>query len=404
MSQLREMIRKMVRNEFAARIVAEAEGEEAKKGEKIYRHSNYVAAWSDLPPGKMSGEPSNEASKSDFVRWFMAQYVKPNSSLRLDNRYNAVRALLEPLQDNTDKFVEALNKDRELVFGSSNYRSATDPVSAILDVYLKFKEMRGHLSKTTAFDHVKVDSGSEDGEEAGKTYDVDPNLTSKADIAKMLGADPTETTTEQSVGNKVESALKHLGVDKVKDLLRLYKSNDSSTEEKAEIKANLTKLGKLVTKAVDSYAYKFTESMIDGFDGVDENDEESLQRAFANGLVAFKESLGVRMGSQEIDVFNEVMEETVSRDKTVLDLVIAAAQNADNADLYFDEILAAARPVFIREYNRQSNFNSLGDYIDGMPEVKAVRTALETIARRGRPAGSTKEAMAARLNTESRKR
>ena len=248
------------------------------------------------------------------------------------------------------------------------------------------------LAGNTDFDRVKLGDETEDKE---RIYDVDPTLTSKADIAKMLSADPTETTTEMSVGNKVESAMKHVGAEKVKDLLRLYKSNDASTEEKEEIKTNFMKLAKAIKKGIDTYSFKFTEIMIDAFDGVSEEDEDSQRHAFAEALVNFKDALGVRMGSQEIDVFNDVMETPVGK-ATVLDMVIAAAQNPDNADIYFDEILEAAKEVFVEEYNRQGNFNSLGDFIDKMPEVKDVRKTLETIALRGRPAGSTAAAMAAR--------
>lgn len=388
MGQLRDTIRQMVRNEFAARMIAEA-----KKDEKIYRHSNYDVTWADLPAGSASGQPSEEGSKHDFVRWFMNQYVKENTPLHLEGDDLAkAQNLLRPLVGKPDEFVEAINKNRGLVFGDSNFRSSPDPVATLLDNYKKFKGLRSHLAGTTDFDKVKLDDETEEKE---RVYDVDPTLTSKADIAKMLSVDPTETTTEMSVGNKVESALKHVGADKVKDLLRLYKSNDASTEEKEEIKANFMKLAKAIKKGIDTYSYKFTEVMIDAFDGVAEDDEDSQRHAFAEGIVNFKDAIGVRIGSQEIDVFNEVMESPVGK-SDVLEMVLAAAQNPDSADIYFDEILEAAKEVFVNEYNKQGNFNSLGDFIDKMEDVKAVRKALETIALRGRPAGSTKEVMAAR--------
>jgi hypothetical protein len=390
MGQLRDTIRQMVRNKFASRMVAEA-----KKDEKVYRHSNYVGAWSELANGSASGQPSSEGSKYDFVRWFMSQYAKAGTPLHLEGEDLAkAESILRPLVGKPDEFIEALNKNRELVFSDSNFRSSPDPVATILDNYSKFKDLRSHLISTRDFDAVKLD----DEQEKEKVYDVDPTLTSKADIAKMLSVDPTETTTEMSVGNKVESALKHVGADKVKDILRLYKSNDSSTEEKEEIKANFMKLAKAIKKGIDTYSYKFTETMIDVFDGVTEEDEDAQRHAFAEGVVNFKDAIGVRIGSQELDVFNEVMDQDAGG-KPVLDLVIAAAKNPDNADIYFDEILEAAKEVFVDEYNKQGNFNSLGDFIDAMPEVKAVRNTLETIARRGRPAGSTKEVMGARAAT-----
>jgi hypothetical protein len=392
MGQFRDMVRQMVRNEFAARMVAEA------KKEKVYRHSNYVTAWAELKTGSASGEPSVDGSKHDFVRWFMSQYVKDNTPLHLEGEnLNKAMGVLNPFINKPDEFIEALNKNRELVFGNSNFRNSPDPVATVVDNYMKFKQLRSHLAGTTSFDNVKIDDDND--QEKEKVYDVDKNLTSKAEIAKMLSVDPTETQTEMSVGNKIESALKHVGGDKIKDLLRLYKSDDASTEEKEEIKSSFIKLAKGIKKGIDTYSYKFTETMIDAFDGISEDDEDAQRQAFAEGLVNFKEEIGVRVGSQEIDVFNDVMEAPVEN-TDVLSLVLKAAANPDNADIYFDEILEAAKEVFADEYNKQGNFNSLGDYIDAMPEVKAVRNTLETIARRGRPAGSTKEVMAARAAVE----
>lgn len=388
MGQLRDVIRQMVRNEFASRIVAEA------KNEKIYRHSNYVSAWADLDMGSSGADPSEKGSKHDFVRWFMIQYIKENTPLHFDQEDLAeVMSVLKPLADKPDEFIEALNKNRELVFGNSNFRDIPDPVHTIVDNYMKFKALRSHLAKTKTFDNVKLEDEDEGEEGEGEdkeesmSYDVDKNLVQRTEILKMLGSDPTETTTKMTVGNKLDSALKNVGAEKVKDVLRLYKSDDASTEEKEEVKAIFTKLAKAINKGIDTYSYKFTETMIDAFDGVSEDDEDSQRHAFAEGLVNFKDAIGVPIGSQEIDVFNEVMEESVEN-KTILDLVIAAAKNPDNADIFFDEILTAAREVFVSEYNKQGNFNSLGDFIDKMPETKAARNELETVARRGRPKGA----------------
>lgn len=408
MTQLRDMIRKMVRNEFATRIIAEAEGE------KIYRHSNYGQQWDAI-------KSAND--KRGFVEWFMRQYLKPNSTLALEGDDLAkAKALLEKSASDPDQFVEELNKNRELVFGKSKFRGNPDPITVPLGLYLMkigvpttkdgfpSLDKKGNVKKAgksleTLIGVVPSDEPTGDDDEEEKIYDVDKNLTSKADIARMLGSDPTETTTEMSVVNKVESALKHVGSDKIKNLLRVFNDKSTPEEERAEIRDGFIKLAKLVNKGIDKYSMLFTETLVDAYDGVaavDENDEEAwgdaVENAFQVFMVSFAEKLPKPMGSQESRVFEEILSTDVGK-AYVQDLVIAAAKNSDSADIYFDEILEAAREVFVEEYNKQTNFNSLGEFVDAMPEVKAIRSELDTIAKRGRPAGSTKETMAARAAT-----
>lgn len=91
MGDLRNKIRSMVRNEFARRLVGEAyehQNADTADATKAYRASNYDLTWSGLPEGgidkKKPDAPSPEATKTDFVRWFLKTYVNAaNSTLNL---------------------------------------------------------------------------------------------------------------------------------------------------------------------------------------------------------------------------------------------------------------------------------------------------------------------------------
>jgi len=91
MGQLRDKIRTMVRNEFAARMI-----EEAKKGgyngKTVYRSSKYIDIWNDLPMGKASSNISDKATKFDLVRRMMTMLNKA------DQERSTAPMYLEPEQ------------------------------------------------------------------------------------------------------------------------------------------------------------------------------------------------------------------------------------------------------------------------------------------------------------------
>jgi hypothetical protein len=383
--ELRKKVRTMIRNEVAARLVAEADA-----GEKLYRSSNYDVVWDGLKPGTKSATPSPEATKADFVRWFVRQYIEsPTSVLKMTPEKRAeVVAKFKPVVASPDKFVELLNKERGLVFGGSNYQDDPDPVMKIVQAYKGSKRMIKPLKSVEADLNRLVPDEEAEGDAA---YDVLPDSEKKAAIARTLKLDPTETTTTQSVANRYDKALEHLKGDKSVELIAFLKDGSVDQASKAEAFQNLEKLGKLMDAGINKYINLFIAKMLPAFKNA--KDEQSQQKAFAKGLVDFKDAIKVKMGSQEIDVFNAVFEAPVGQGKTVLDMVMAAAKNPGSADVYVDEIRAAAEDVFREEYfNRQTNFNSLGDFIDSLPEVREARDSLfSTVARkRGRPKGATK--------------
>ena len=395
MEELRNKVRSMVRKELATRLL---EAEEPKRPEKkLYRSSNYDVIWDGFPAGKASTAPAKEATKADFVRWFVKQYIEsPTSVLRMDaKRKAAVLAKFSGLVSQPDKFVEELNKERELVFGGSNYQDDPDPVSKLLQAYKGAKRMVKPLNSVEADLNRLV---PDDELEGDKAYDVLPDSEKKAAIARTLKLDPTETTTAQSVANRYDKALEHLKGEKAVELIAFLKDGAVDKADKLEAFANLEKLNTLLEKGIKTYSALFASKMLNAFKTA-KDDENSQKKAFAKGILDFKDAIKVKMGSQELDVFNAVFDAPVGSGKTVLDIVMAAVKNPRSMDIYIEEVIAAAEEVFRQEYfDRQTNFNSLGDYIDSLPDVRSAREALfNTVAKkRGRPKGATKAVMAAK--------
>ena len=402
MAQLREKIRTMVRNEFVSRLLAEAE--EEKKDEKVYRSSNYNAVWDGFESGTKTQEISKKPSKNDFIRWFLKTYiVSPTSSLKLDQEdMKKVMDLYEEAKS-PDEFVEQLNLNR-WIFANSNFSKDADPLFKMVKAYKDAKEFGG-----THIDYGQLQAAMADkseGEEPGegaRTYDtVKGAEEAKTTIADLLAADPTETTTKQSVLNRIESALKHVSGDEgmLALLSDFLKNPNADQDAKMDAKDMLTRLNKIVNSSVDKYSSMFSDSMVKTFKGVGEDDEQSHQKAFAEGIADFTDELrkqGVKsLGSQEIDVFNDVITRMAGEGQDVLDMIIHTANNPEDSDRYIDEIISELYEGFKAEMDKRTNFNSLGDFIDQNPEVREIRKELKSIALRGRPAGSTAAAVAAR--------
>jgi len=381
MGQLRDVIRQMVRNEFASRMIAEV------KKEKVYRHSNYIAAWSELDTGSPRNEPTDEGSKHDFVRWFMKQYAKENTPLYLEGEdLNNVQSLLQPLVNNPDEFIEALNKNRELVFGNSNFRSESDPVVKIVDNYIQFKKARKDLINTTAFDSVKLDTPEEEnaGEEnAGEkaTYDTDPSLVMKTLITDLLKTDPSESPTKQTVGNRLESSLK-----------KLSKIFDKEDFEEEDIIDKVKILKKAVDYGLKNYVGMFVEHVIEAFKGLTTPvSDADAEKALEKGLFEFAKDLNidtslVARNTPDYEVFSVIL---LLNNDEVKDLIIEAANNPEKYEDNYDRIAEVAMEVLMDEMNKQTNFNSLGIYIEKLPAVKGVREFFGVGEKRGRPRKET---------------
>ena len=415
MGQLRNTIRTMVRNEFAKRML-----EEAKKGgytaKTVYRASKYIDMWNDIPKGKPTKEISPTPTKYDFVRRVMKEIEKAASSteklyLKPEVREQVLN-MLRPLVNNPDEFIETLNKERELVFGQiytdnvgGNLRSSPDPVAVLVQEYLEHKDV------LKSMEHVEADAAPEaetaqEGEEG--EYDIIPGTTSKADIARMLGSDPTETTTEMSVGNRLKKAMVHLSNERNIEILEFLKDPNMEKGDKDSIVRDLDTITKLPKRGAEKYSELFVDSMISAMKAVsDVEDDAQVDKAVKAGRTKFVKALETAgafsksvnkssINPYEFNVFTDVLDRTEGR-WSVLDMILIAAKKPAQAETFRDEAVAAAKEGFEDEMETQTNFNSLGDFTDAMPEIKDVRANLfKTLEKRGRKAGSTKEVLAAK--------
>jgi hypothetical protein len=125
------------------------------------------------------------------------------------------------------------------------------------------------------------------------------------------------------------------------------------------------------TKAYEDFVRRFVSELFDAF--TEEGPE--LQQAFAEGVADFAAKLkaaGVRrgVGSPELTVFESILMTDVDGTKRVVDLLL----NGDAEDpVAYDEVWQAAYEKFRSENDKQTLFNSLGDYIDIQPDIKELR-------------------------------
>ena len=413
-TKLRETIRTMVRNEFATRIIAEAEAESSAK--TVYRSSKYIDIWKDIPMGKATSTVTSTATKHDFVRRVMKEINSSSNStakifIKPEYRSKAI-SMLTPLMSDPDEFVETLNKERELIFGSANtdnsggnLRSSPDPVHILVQEYLQQKD----VLKTIDGSPVDNDGPAvkDDTEEEGE-YDIIPGTTSKANIARMLSQDPTETTTEMSVGNRLSKAMKHLSNERNLEILEFIKDADMDKSDKISIMSDLEKISSLAKKGAADYSTMFVDSMIEAAKGIkDFENFDQLEKARTLGVKKFVAKLTAAgtfskavnkemMNPAEETLFGYILDKNVGR-YTVAQLIVIAAKKPASTALFRDEAIAAVLKGFNKEMNKQTNFNTLGDYTDTLPEMKEVRANLfKTLEKRGRKPGSTKEVLAAK--------
>ena len=418
MGQLRNTIRTMVRNEFAARMVEEAKGSKYN-AKSVYRSSKYIDRWNDMPTGKPTNEVAPSETKHDFVRWVMSMIRKGDAARSTESIYfvdseakDRAIQLLSPLVKNPDEFAETLNRERAIVFGQGDeggkLRTHPDPVSELVTIYKKNK------SALAAMANVELQPGETSGEEASASndaegeYDIIPGTTSKADIARMLSQDPTETTTEMSVLNRLKKAMKHLTNDQNMAILEFIKDPDMDSADKKELIANLEKLTKLVAGAAGKYTEMFVDTHIAAAKGIkDVENFDQVEKARTQGNKKFVDALkaaGVfstavnrgKINPAEYNVFDAVLDTQEGR-TDVHGMIVMAAKKPVNAELFRDEAIAAAKDAFMEEQEKQTNFNTLGDYTDTLPAAKEVRQNIfNTLEKRGRKPGSTKEVLAAK--------
>jgi hypothetical protein len=427
MGQLRNTIRTMVRNEFAARMVEEAK-KSTKKGydaKTVYRSSKYIDMWNDLDKGKPTLTITPEATKFDFVRRMVSLLNKADQErstapiyLEPEQKAEALK-LLKPLVNDPDEFVEVMNKERGIVFGQAygetvggKLRSHPDPVAYLLTQYLSDKDVLKSMEKVEPDAPAASAAGTaEEGE-----YDIIPGTTSKADISRMLSQDPTETTTEMSVLNRLKKAMKHLTNDQNMAVLEFIKDPDMDSADKKELIGNLEKLTKLVGDTAGKYSEMFVDAHIAAAKAIkDVENFDQVEKARTQGNKKFIDALksaGVfspavnrgKINPAEYDVFDAVLDTQEGR-MDVHGMITIAAKKPAQAELFRDEAIAAAKEAFVGEQDKQTNFNTLGDFTDTLPAVKEIRRQIfSTLSKRGRKKGSTKEVLAAKKAAAGKKK
>lgn len=426
MGQLRNTIRTMVRNEFAARMVEEAK-KSTKKGytaKTVYRSSKYIDMWNDLPKGTPTLVVTDDATKFDFVRRMLSLLNKADQErstapiyLEPEQKAEALN-LLKPLVNDPNEFVETMNKERGIVFGQAygetvggKLRSHPDPVAYLLTQYLSDKDVLKSMENVEPDAPAAAAGTAEEGE-----YDIIPGTTSKADISRMLSQDPTETTTEMSVVNRLKKAMKHLTNDQNMAIMEFIKDPDMDSADKKELLANLEKLTKLVGGATDKYTEMFVDAHIAAAKGIkDVENFDQMEKARTQGNKKFVDALkaaGVfstavnrgKINPAEYDVFGAALDAQEGR-HTVHEMIVIAAKKPEQAELFRDEAIAAAKQTFMDEMETQTNFNTLGDYTDTLSAAKEVRKNIfKTLEKRGRKAGSTKAVLAAKKAAAAKKK
>jgi hypothetical protein len=121
----------------------------------------------------------------------------------------------------------------------------------------------------------------------------------------------------------------------------------------------------------EQFVGEFVDVMFDAF--TEEGPE--MQQAFAEGVADFAAKLqasGVKkpIGSQEIGVFESILLSDVDGQRRIVDIFLNS--DAEDAAAY-DEVWQASFEKFKSELDKQTLFNSLGDYIDSQPDVIALR-------------------------------
>jgi len=425
MGQLRDKIRTMVRNEFAARMI-----EEAKKGgyngKTVYRSSKYIDIWNDLPMGKASSNISDKATKFDFVRRMMTMLNKADQERSTAPMYlepeqkAAALKVLKPLVNDPNEFVETMNKERGIVFGQAygetvggKLRSHPDPVAYLLTQYLDDKDVLKSLGNIEGDAPAVTDDPTTDDE---GEYDIIPGTTSKADIARELAKDPSETTTEMSVLNRLKKAMKHLTNDQNMAILEFIKDPDMESADKKELLTSIEKLTKVVGGAAQKYSEMFVGAQIAAAKTIkDVENFDQVEKARTQGVKKFVDALktagvfstGVNRNTfnpAENNVFDAALDAQEGR-YSVHDMIVIAAKKPDQAALFRDEAIASVKSTFVSEMDKQTNFNTLGDFTDTLPEAKEIRQKIfNTLEKRGRKAGSTKEVLAAKKAAASKKK
>jgi hypothetical protein len=352
-------------------------------------------------------------NKANQERSTAPMYLEPEQKA-------AALKVLKPLVNDPNEFIETMNKERGIVFGQAygetvggKLRSHPDPVAYLLTQYLDDKDVLKSLGNIEGDAPAVTDDPTTDDE---GEYDIIPGTTSKADIARELAKDPSETTTEMSVLNRLKKAMKHLTNDQNMAILEFIKDPDMESADKKELLTSIEKLTKVVGGAAQKYSEMFVDAQIAAAKTIkDVENFDQVEKARTQGVKKFVDALktagvfstGVNRNTfnpAENNVFDAALDAQEGR-YSVHDMIVIAAKKPDQAALFRDEAIASVKSTFVSEMDKQTNFNTLGDFTDTLPAAKEIRQKIfNTLEKRGRKAGSTKEVLAAKKAAASKKK
>lgn len=507
---IRSKIDEMVKRAIVKALFEQAGPAGVRNNPKnIYASEDYTSIWDALPDGTPSDEPSVSATRADFKRWFIRNYLESNSSpLRLEpEERDQLIAAFEAMDPN--QMVEWINANPNELFSFSPYEGDTMALTKILSAYTNSKGVRQRIAaQAGSIDQMasgtaedlkapeKSDSGRMTQDDSEITLDTvrglvagdaSENLGSrqaidyriKAAMGKMenspevisvvkflLDRNRDDASTEYVMGsidelmdkvleatagytdlfvdsmfeafgkvgfpeeneNDADAALNQQAAfdSAVAELVPMGASAHDIAIFKQALKADLGNgmtvheailnnsssdpgVRSAIVKAVmevfetntleleaefyregdgDAKFEQFVEEFVDAmFDAFTEEGPE-LQHAFAEGITDFAAKLqaaGVKkpIGSQELGVFESILLSDVDGTRRIVDIFI---QGDVEDPASYDEVWQASFEKFKSELDKQTLFNSLGDYIDAQPEVAQLRHEVFQTARANKAA------------------
>ena len=313
----------------------------------------------------------------DTVRGLVAGDASENLGSRqaIDYRIKSAMGKMENSPEVKQIIRFLLNKNRDESQGEFVMSSIDELMDKVLEATAGYTDLFVD-SMFEAFSKVALpEEGESDSEAAfnqqsafnAAIADLAPNA-SAHDIAifkKALNADMGngmnvhELILNSSASDPgVRSAL-------IKAVMEVFETNT------LELEASFYAEGADGDARFEQFVAEFVDAMFDAF--TEEGPE--MQQAFAEGVADFAAKLqaaGVKkpIGSQEIGVFESILLSDVDGQRRIVDIFLNS--DAEDAAAY-DEVWQASFEKFKSELDKQTLFNSLGDYIDSQPKIIALR-------------------------------
>lgn len=490
----------MVKRAIVKTLFSEAPVGIRNDPKNIYASEDYSELWKLIPLGRPTEQPSNSATKYDFQRWFIRNYLESNSSpLHLEpEERDTFIAQFESMTP--DQMANWINLNGNELFALSTYEGDDMALFKILRNYTTGKSLRTNLStagEMKAFQKeldrtekyiaqqkaAKIPSGRMTQDDSEITLDTVRGLVA-GDASENLGS-------RQAIDYRIKSAMgKMENSPEVKQIIRFLLNKNRDESQGEFVMSSIDELMDKVLEATAGYTDLFVDSMFEAFSKValpeeGESDSEAafnqqsafnaaiadlapnasahdiaifkkalnadmgngmnvhelilnssasdpgvrsalikavmevfetntleleasfyaegadgdarfeqfvaefvdamfdafteegpeMQQAFAEGVADFAAKLqasGVKkpIGSQEIGVFESILLSDVDGQRRIVDIFLNS--DAEDAAAY-DEVWQASFEKFKSELDKQTLFNSLGDYIDSQPEIIALR-------------------------------